>query len=316
MSNSLTRIGSQMPNGDWLNSLSPDEQAFVGRCINSTVQFSQGVYKNFFQNCGLYATGSSLSRPQHNDVDIVLVGLDFRAVVDYDKVFLQDPETLIKEKILVEPYHFEVLAKDDETGEPTLLRPMSETDTIEAWSLQGMEHDGVKYDYNFARNAGEALDLRNFCSYRAKPSMLVKNLREHLMKTMRAHADEVYDPFEPYCHQMGCFMTTPFNIYPVDPASISTPRPALPSLPCPPIHFIINTENLHVPAWKAFQGSQNLPYVTLYEWPLVGQVTDRPVLTQERYPEYIDPAGLERPKNNYVFWFTPANEKDVEIDGG
>jgi hypothetical protein len=86
---------------DWLSRSGRAQD--ILRTIYEITQFSESTYAPFFQNCGLYAVGSSLKNGRPNDVDLVLVGLDFRAVAKYDKIFLQDPETLIAEEIVIPP---------------------------------------------------------------------------------------------------------------------------------------------------------------------------------------------------------------------
>lgn len=48
--------------------------------------------KRFLSTCGLYIVGSSLVRMNPNDIDITLVGLDFRSVFTYGKRFLNGPQ--------------------------------------------------------------------------------------------------------------------------------------------------------------------------------------------------------------------------------
>jgi len=86
---------------DWLSNTGRAND--VLQTIYEVVEFSKGKYTPFFQNCGLYACGSSLTQENPSDIDLVLVGLDFRAIAEYDKVFLQDPKTLIEKEIVIPP---------------------------------------------------------------------------------------------------------------------------------------------------------------------------------------------------------------------
>ncbi|MBW3014055.1 hypothetical protein KY335_02330 [Candidatus Woesearchaeota archaeon] len=285
----------------WLSTLPEGEGRFIQRCTDSVVSFSQGSYRNFFQNCGLYAVGSSL-RGAHNDVDIVLVGLDFRAVIEYDKVFLMDPEALIAEKVVVPPYKFEILSEEGE--EPMVLRPASHnTESIDSITFMGIEHGGVKYDYDLHRLAGDSLTMESFCAKRGKLSNLVTDLKDHVGKSMQAATTRLDDPFEQYFHEDSWFLVTRFGIFPLDPeSSVSVPVPQEFKLPHPPIDFIFHAENLHPAAWKEHQRRYNLPFVALYEWPMANMnVEQRLTLTDLPQPEFIDPKGTERVKCNIYF---------------
>ncbi|PIN86010.1 hypothetical protein COV19_06670 [Candidatus Woesearchaeota archaeon CG10_big_fil_rev_8_21_14_0_10_44_13] len=302
----------------WLNFLPKNQRHFVKDCIDSVIGFSKGSYKPFFQNCGLYAVGSSITSPHHNDVDLVLVGLDFRAIIEYNKAFLMDPEYLIEKGILTEPHAFEVLK--EENGEPTLLRPISQTDHWEARGRKGVMYKGRIYDYNVDRFLLGGLDLNSCLANESDASDLVYNLRKHLAKDMGMAVSDLHGPFEQYFHCEEWFLTTPFVLYPVKgtggPIELTDsifPDDEDLNLPFPPIHFIFHTENLHVSSWKEHQKRYNLPYMTLYEWPMAGQnVENRPVLTHLELPDFIDPEGIERVKWNPFFSYL----KEPPIEAG
>lgn len=285
----------------WLGTLPEEQGRFIQKCIDSVVSLSQGSYRPFFQNCGLYAVGSSLQGP-YNDVDIVLVGLDFRAVIEYDKVFLMDPEALIAEKVVIPPCKFEILSEEGE--EPMVLRPASHNpESIDYITFMGIEYKGVNYDYNLHRLAGDALTMESFCAKRGKPSNLVKELKDHVGKSMQAATTRLENPFEQYFHDDAWFLVTRFGTFPLDPeSSVSVPVPQEFKLPHPPIDFIFHAENLHPSAWKEHQRRYNLPFVALYEWPMANMnVEQRSIITDLPHPEFIDPKGTERVKWNMYF---------------
>ncbi len=52
---------------------------------------SDPAYESLFSTCGLYLVGSSLIKSNPNDIDIALVGLDFRNIFTYGERFLSGP---------------------------------------------------------------------------------------------------------------------------------------------------------------------------------------------------------------------------------
>lgn len=74
----------------------------IDKFVQKVIDFSNDKkHSRLFQSCGLYLVGSSLYKPEPNDIDITLVGLDFRAVFDYTEAHLKDPEALIEEGIFI-----------------------------------------------------------------------------------------------------------------------------------------------------------------------------------------------------------------------
>ncbi len=76
----------------WLESLPEPLQYEVSEIMKISKHYFQ-ENSSFFRNCGFYVVGSSLVRPDFEDIDLVLVGLDFREVFQYTEAFL-DPQKL------------------------------------------------------------------------------------------------------------------------------------------------------------------------------------------------------------------------------
>lgn len=273
--------------------LSDPRPSFPAHVVRELLAFSQGEYARFFQGCGLYHVGSSLNSASYNDVDIVIAGMDFRAVIEYDKIFLQDPETLIAQEIVVEPYRFLVEATD-EKGEPTVLTPTTDkpdADPVWAFMLRGIEHEGKVYDYNNARFAGEGLSLDSFCSYHARPSKLVRAFEEHVRR-MPANVQGADNPFEPYSHNTTKFIVTRTGILPRIRYRSNLPvRTDVPDteVRIPPIDFMFHAQNLHKSAWEERQRELSLPFNMIYEWPALPD--SRPVITDLPLPGFVDENG-------------------------
>lgn len=53
---------------------------------------SEPMYGRLFSNCGLYLVGSSLVKEDPKDIDVTLVGLDFRNIFTYGERFLNGPQ--------------------------------------------------------------------------------------------------------------------------------------------------------------------------------------------------------------------------------
>lgn len=270
--------------------LSDPRLSFPSQLVRSVLDFSQGEYAPFFQGCGLYHVGSSLTRETYNDVDIVLVGMDFRAVIEYDKIFLRDPETLIEKEIVVEPYRFLVEAKD-ERDEPTVLTPMPYATDISSLSLIGIEHRGRRYDYNHKRFSGDCGDLDGYCKRHAQPSKLIRALETHV-KQMPSIVEESDNPFEPYACGNSRFLVTRTSILPLKgerEREQLQKRTELPEARTPPIDFMLHAENLRADAWKTNHAMLGLKYQTLYEWPAANE--ERPVMTNLPLPSFVDAKG-------------------------
>ena len=308
--NSLTPFNTINPTdiekNEWLQRFNKSQRGFVQKCIDSAVEFSKGDYERFFKGCGLYAVGSSTIRKPHNDVDIVLVGLDFRAAVEYDKIFLRDPETLIREEIVVRPYKFHIIKDGEEDGK-MVLRPVSQDGGLGSLLSSGIEHKGQRYDYDSDRLWTDALSLRNYCDRHASPSELVVRLRNFLKTKMNSMIFGISNPFEPYANifcedpnnKEKYFLVTRFQIYPLDPSSSANlPVPGDFSLPFPPIDFIVHTENLTLDSWIDYQRKANLPFVPLHTWEHTysGQ---RPVLTNLNLPSFINPDGKKNHRASF-----------------
>src|SRR3989344_6199389 len=85
---------------DWYKIIKDDNEN-VKELINDIFEFSQqNEYKKYFSTCGLYSVGSSLTG-KYNDIDLTLVGLDFRSVFNYDKCYLRDSEKLIENELVI-----------------------------------------------------------------------------------------------------------------------------------------------------------------------------------------------------------------------
>ena len=317
----------------WFANLPAPCRRYVQQSIDIAVEFSKGEYSEFFQNCGLYAVGSSLEKDSPNDVDIVLVGLDFRAVAEYDKVFLQDPETLIDEEIVIEP----TLARELGTtspfvfvGGPDGLKSMAHSlpekedpgnlDDLsipEQYMLHGMEYGGKKWCYNIQKGmaVGTALNLENYCLRRGKSSRLVDDLHGYIASSF-GHDPRwrILTPFEPYFHPRDWFLTLSFNVH-TDWCPTRENAFKEEECSCVPLDLIVHAENLHVVNWKNHQEATNFPYIPLHEWPDADKVSDRPVLTDLPHPVFIDPEGVNRVKWDPYFSYledTPINVRARE----
>lgn len=295
----------------WLKSLGHDQAMHVMTCIAKILKFAE-ENEEFFQGCGLYVVGSSLRGGNFNDIDLVLAGLDFRAVVSYDKIFLMDPETLIKERVLVEPQLFVVLDKNEE-GKPKIMKPIMEMESNDLltcalqFSHMGLEHNGKKYDYNFEEHAWLSLDLFGFCSSHARTSDFVKRLHEFLNPDDKFFK-KLGRPFDRYGSATG-----PFLVYSVCIERKSDLPVAEGSIieEVKPIDLSVHAENLQRRAWKELQSSLRLPYLTLKEWPETSKV--RRTVTDLEYPVFIDPNGINRAEWNLMSLHTYCPEEPPEV---
>ena len=127
----------------------------VNKITEDVINFSSR-YKKFFSSCGLYQVGSSVAG-EHNDIDVVLAGLDFRAVASYDGVYLKDAETLVKRGFAVEMI-FEGNHKEGEDY---------------------VRYDGMTYGLNLSlRNS--YLNIYTYCKNQINPSELVEEMIQYI----------------------------------------------------------------------------------------------------------------------------------------
>jgi hypothetical protein len=309
----------------------------VLQTIYEITRFSEGQYSPFFQNCGLYAVGSSINQKNPNDLDLVLVGLDFRAIAKYDKIFLQDPETLIAEEIVIKPaiarqkgvinpmsfmcnssglhslWHplpeappnkkvaIKGKSKEVEVGEQDRLEDL---DDVHQFMLNGIEYKGEHWAYNVQKGmaGGTALNLTNYCLRQGSISQLVKDFHESITSSFGRTQNHwnMVTPFEPYFHQRECFLTCRFNIH--EYGCPADKEYAKNKCECLPIDLIVHAENLHPRYWKQHQQKLNYPYICLHEWPKADETAERPILTNLPQPEFIDPEGKERIRPHKYFF--------------
>lgn len=67
-----------------LNKISEETKKEISVFSEAVIEYMKSTAQKIFDVCGLYVVGSSLTSNLPNDVDIVLVGLDFREIFDYD----------------------------------------------------------------------------------------------------------------------------------------------------------------------------------------------------------------------------------------
>jgi hypothetical protein len=279
----------------WLEGLGLGQAMYVLMRIAKIFKFAEENV-DFFQGCGLYAAGSSLKGGTFNDIDLVLTGLDFRAVVSYDKVFLMDPETLIEKKIVVEPELFVIIDKDEE-GRPKILKPIMDVECddllilSQQWSHMGLTHNGKRYDYDFREHAWLSLDLFGYCSGHGRASSFIKEIYQ-LLNPGDEFSRNLCHPFERYGSDAG-----PFLVYRISTKDLEEDLPVAKGSvieEMKPIDLSIHAENLRREDWKNHQSRLKLPYLTLKEWSETSRV--RRVITELDYPDFIDPNGIERAK--------------------
>lgn len=252
-----------MEKEDWLNNLFEQERNAVNKLIEDITEFSmKDFYPKIFDNCGLYAVGSSL-KGAHKDIDITLVGLEFRTLFEYDSVFLQDPETLIKEEIVVPEEH-----------------PSASKSFYEEHSLM---FEGKEYRWNKDNNGCGYSSIDTYCFSHIAPSAFALELIEFLfdkrkIKFNRSHAqyEGEFNPLKPYTSSHGDFLGIRIDLKPID--------------------FIVHAENLFVKYWKEHQVKNKLPYVVLHEWPGAESTSywDRVTPNPKPFPDFIDYQGKKR----------------------
>jgi len=250
----------------WLNNLSEEERAFVNRFVDDLIIFSlKDFYPDVFETCGLYGVGSSL-RGEHKDIDITLVGLDFRTLFEYDHIFLQDPETLIEEEIVVPEDH-----------------PSASRSVYERHSLM---FEGKEYRWNMENNGCGYASIDTYCFSHIKPSAFALELVEFLFDRRGIKFDRFYaqfkgefNPLKPYNSSQGDFLGIRVDLEPID--------------------FIVHAENLFVKYWKEHQSESGLPYVALHKWPSIESTSywDRVALNPKQFPDFIDWQGKKKPDN-------------------
>ncbi len=228
-----------------------DLEQWLSRCgragdvlqtLYETIEFSKGEYAPFFQNCGLYVVGSSLGKEKSKDIDLVLVGLDFRAVADYDKIFLQDPQTLIDEEIVIRPDLARKMGVTNpfscvisSSGAKSLWRPLPEapgyenrlgennasligSGALEAellkpdrledlddnlrFMLEGIEHKGEYWAYNFQKGMAGSTAL-NLTNYCLRQGSISQLVRDFHKQLASAFRQDDY----------SWHLTTPFEPY-------------------------------------------------------------------------------------------------------
>jgi len=301
---------------NWLRILSQQQALFCIDNISTFLNFAN-KHEDFFQGCGLYVVGSSVNNEKlFNDIDIVLVGLDFRAVVKYDRIFLMDPEVLIEKNIIVEPRLFSVLREGcDEGDDGTILKPVTQCTSeeggsnIEAWGRRGLKHAGIWYDYNVEQYTWSALNLTGYCSYHATSSSLVNDMYNLFsLQKDKLNAQWSECPFENY----GFGSELSFLVYHFS-VDINTDLPTIHKdlLDVKPIDFCIHAENLQLEEWKRHQRSLGLPYVTLKEWPK--KHNSRKIITDLEHPAFIDPQGICRAKADIEMMprYKPKKPSDI-----
>jgi hypothetical protein len=304
----------------------------VVKLVSYILEFSKGRYSKFFQNCGLYAVGSSLERENPNDIDIVLVGLDFRAVAEYDKVFLQDPETLIEKKIVITP---ELARKRGvisplvfsigQTGMESVWHPLPEApkkqpqanrpgsgalqaeplqqDRMEElpehiqFMLMGIEHRGASWAFNYqmAMANSTAMTLDHYCQRQGKTSKLASALLDRACSAFGQDLSMSFaSPFEPYFHEPEYYLTVRAQIH--ERKCPVWKKSSFDNCQCLPIDLMIHAENLHTKFWKEHQQTTRSPYLCLHEWEKAEEMSERPTITKLAQPQFIDPQGKERAK--------------------
>lgn len=285
----------------WLERVGYHQAMYILRCVAKVFKFAEAK-EDFFRGCGLYAVGSSLHKENFNDIDLVIAGLDFRAVVSYDKIFLMDPETLIKEGVLVKPQHFLVI-ENEESAEPEIHQPVTSIQNpdfitfLHAFNRFGLSHNGVEYDYNFEEHGWLSGTLHGYCSNQARPSSLIKQINELF------NPDDAFSlnhPFDNYGFEGNQSSIVYRFSVPAENDNLPGVRNSILSL-IKPVEISIHAENLYREAWKKHQVSSKLPYLTLREWPSKNSGRERKIITDLSYPRFIDPNGEKRAQADWIF---------------
>ncbi len=296
---------------DWLLRLKHEERELVLNMVKQLVKYSeQPRHQGKFDGSGLYVVGSSIDR-KYNDIDIVLAGLDFRAVFQYNKIFLQDPKTLIDKGVVMEPNY--VIVKDipnswfqevdqeattkelyeEHEGGVEIYKP-PEFKGLDVLGRAGIEFEGKRYDYALDEHLLDAMDMDNYCERRGRPSHLIEDIYRLFFKDENQWCDGLYSPFEPYFNRDDMFLVTGFSIFPADKYEFDScqPVPEVPELPFKHIDFLVHGENLKLGSWKFHQGMMNYDFLAIHEWPQCEGERFR--IHNEDLPGFIDPKGEGR----------------------
>ena len=78
-----------------------EDQEEVRSLIQQTIDYFHDAWIKALNVCGFYLVWSTLTSATPNDIDVVLVGLDFRKIFSYDGVFLWDPAALVEHNVVV-----------------------------------------------------------------------------------------------------------------------------------------------------------------------------------------------------------------------
>jgi hypothetical protein len=250
----------------WLGSSNSKE---VSRFCDDVVKFSKiKKWEPYFHGCGLYAVGSSLQRDNWRDIDLVLVGLDFRAVFSYDGVFLEDGKTLLEKGLIVAKENAEWYPRGNEFMDITQFEYEGKE------YLFNIHHPDVNWD-----SAGMLLNLYDYMRRTVSSTSLLKELSKKLNKR---HYNSISDPFDPYDFE-GIKVLAP---------KIDLDSRGL-------IDFRIHGENLTVSGWKSVQDLMSLPFIELQSWlPLLNPL-ERKIITKEELPRFIDSQGKMHATNHY-----------------
>ena len=257
----------------WYLGLNNKEQQNVSSLVSSLVYFSQKEYRPYFENCALFACGSSLSGKHYNDLDLVLVGFDFRAIYKYDKVYLQDPKTLVDRRIV----------SKDITREKVKEFPDFEIE------YNKVNFGGEAYFYDadsHIKKVIENCNLDEYCKQFIYHSELVKSLYTQIStetKLKNSFSFSLKDVINTY------FLSNPFLITGVNLDSTNSNSHK-------GIDFIISAENLTIDSWIKNQENLELPFKLIHSWAnsrMWGEI-NRNYLTQERLPDFIDGGGKTR----------------------
>lgn len=159
----------------------PDEtKEEIYRLSENIADYTKRTAQKIFDVCWLYIVGSSLISDKPNDIDVVLVGLDFREIFDYGWIYLRNPRTLIDEEIVVPEWH------------PTAAWWEDEDNTF--------FYEGKKYRWNSDKSRFRE-SIATFCDSEIEISSLIKWLH----RISGWHKDSV-NPIHPYTHRDGNYL--------------------------------------------------------------------------------------------------------------